>query len=278
LIRSALFFVTFSIEVRVKAAEVIDGLVSEPETPQISTVSSQAPFRLRQNRNVIQQPEGCLHSSGPCAFSTGPQEKFSFDYAGGVVVLDRETALLRVSDSELRLMRGSIFLKTEQNLHIGCEFGWVDAAKPSELWLSKTADQFKILAVNSASSSGAILHPLGTSETLQVPTGMMNWLGAVGVDGRSQSGIPVAIALEVFLKDWARVYSGSLGQFEKDARVFYERWSEASQTAAELHRALYVRKVATLNDDFNREQARRKKVEDRNRYFREMFRRKVFEE
>lgn len=249
--RLLVFAFTFSLEVRVKAAEIV----------QIPNASK-----------ILEQPTGCLEDlSATCAIGTGDGEKFKMELGGSFIQLDQSTSVIRRSAKDLELVSGTIWVKAKGEMNVRSEFGSAIVSEGAEAWVMRQRERMTVAAM----SEGVRIVPRGSSEAIGLLAGTENWLGRVGVDGVAMSGVPTAIALEPHLARWARLYVGNRKQFEKDALKFRETWIEAGRATADIHRELHDRKVASvLSEKAEREEALRKKLA-RDREIREMFRRKV---
>jgi hypothetical protein len=250
--RVMLFLAVFVIDVRVKA----DNL------------------KLQVLTDIQEQPENCWKLEGPCAVRTLKFQSARFSWLGGTVTLDEVTTLVRGTGNELRLINGTIWLRGADRTIVRSEFGTIEIPSHGEGWLKKSPDQLSVADVDRT----ALIRPQGSSDILEVSSGLENWIGRVGADGKAQTGIPVAIVLKPFLRQWAKLYSGSLKQLEADASSFYVTWSDASRLAAQIHQDLFTRKCASIESEETARDLNRRKVQARNHELIEMFRRHVFEE
>lgn len=251
LLRLFLFLLTFALEVRVKAAEIV---------------------QLPNAEQILEQPEGCLAQAGLCAIATDHGEKYKLELGGSLVQLDQSTSVVRVSKSEIRLIAGTIWVRAKGDLVVRSEYGLV-RVRDTEAWVSHDKDRVTASAVGEP----LVLEPRGGADGLQVPSGMENWIGRVGDAGVAETGLPKAIALEPHLQRWARLYTGNRKQFEKDALKFRATWTEASQEAAALHKELYDRTVASISARKAQREAVLRQKQARDRAIRAMFRKRVLD-
>ena len=261
LVRAVFFLSIFAIDVRVRA---------------------EGSLQLPLAHDVQQEPEGCLEgqaaTAGPCAFRTKRGERFALRIGEAQVSLDQQTAAIRVSESEIRLVTGLAWVKAESPFTVRTEFGATSTVGQGEIWVVNFGDRMTVSAI----AGSHLLLPRGgpghPAEALRLDEGLENWIGKVGADGRSVTGLPVAVPYVDHLKRWARLYPGSFEKFEKDALKFRAAWTKASADAVALHREVYDRKIASMADAEAKAAAERQKRESRDSQLRAMFRKKLFEE
>ena len=245
-----LFFLTFSLQVRVKAEHSVEVFAFE------------------------QEPAACWRAKGapPCALRSAPgNERLEFDEAS--ITFDRLTTVMRAKDGELRLLVGQLWVKCENEFRLGSEFGAI-TVEPGEYWFSRRAGRVVVSVVRGM----ALLQPRGAGERLQVGAGLENWLGRVGTNGKASHGAPMQIVFKTHLERWARLFHGPRADFEREASDFHETWLEANVASAEVHRALFDRKIASLKELQDAEAVERARVRARDKELVDLFKKKVFEE
>lgn len=233
--------------------------------------------RLPETRSLMQEPSGCLKdvsaSIPSCAIGTGAREKATLTFGDSVITLDRSTAILRLAQNEIRLVAGQVWIKSKSTFDVRTEFGTIKVG-PGEYWLDRDREKVRVGVIQGA----AKLFPRGSEEVLEVTPGLENWLGKVGDKGEARRGIPVVINFKFHIERWARLYSGSLKDFEEEVRAFHEIWLPASQFASELHKTLFERKVTHLRAEHEKAEEAKRRTEARTRELLRMFREKVLGE
>jgi hypothetical protein len=247
-----IFFLTFSLEVRVKAGESV---------------------QLPEAKAPLMEPAGCLEEASLCAVKTREGEKFEIHAGANAIVLDQGTSVIRLSADEARLVWGTIWVKAKGSFTVKTEYG--DATvKDGEFWMSRTAERITV----SATSTEVVLHPRGSNEKLAVSPGEENWVSRVNRNGFAETGVPKAIAFAEHIARWARLFEGKKKTFEKDVAEFHAVWSEASRRAAEFHQDLMNRKIASIESEKARRASEKKKRLDEERKLRDLFRKKVLDQ
>lgn len=252
LVRVFVFLMAFTLEVRVKAAEV----VSLPE----------AKFPL-------EEPLHCLKESSLCAVRTREGEKFEVHAGASSVVLDQGSSIIRVSSDEVRLVWGTIWVKAKGAFTVKTEYGDARVAD-GEFWMTRTAERIVISAV-----IGEVeISPRGAIEKIMVEPGEENWVSRVDATGVAETGLPKAIPFESHVARWARLYDGGKKSFEKDVEAFHRLWKAAGVRAAKLHSELMSRKIASIEEEKARREARRRRQAAEDRKYQEMLRRRVLDQ
>lgn len=223
-----------------------------------------------------EEPEGCWKKEGPCALRSGGDEILRLPLAGGELVLDEATTVVRLAKDQLRVLAGTAWVRAEEPLSVTSEFGEYTLAK-GEFWITRTRER----VTGSTVSGTLVMRPRSkdahAAEELEIPAGLENWMGRVQAGtGKAQTGVPMPIPLKSHLSRWARLFKGTREQFAAQAESFFEIWSLAARDSAEIHQKLVERKLAALDAERARKAEVSRQVEVRNRELIEIFRQRVF--
>jgi hypothetical protein len=248
--RVLVFALAFILEVRVKAAGV----------------------QLPDAEEILQEPKTCLMQSIECGMHTKIGEKFEFEMGESTIVMDQMTTIVRVSAEELRLVAGTIWVKTENRVIVRTEFG-TSHLQDGEIWVSRTSDRVTVATTRGK----ADIRPRGSSEKLLVEPGSENFLTKVDENGKAATGVPVAIAFGPHVERWARLFDGKKTEFEKEVGAFHKIWSEASEQAAGIHQELLERKIASVEEERQRKADAKHRAEAYDKSIRDMFRKHVLD-
>jgi hypothetical protein len=242
ILRLVLFLLTFTLEVHVYAASV-----------------------------PIQEPRGCLQTKDVCALENADERGFEFEIDGATVTLDRDSAVIRKSPGEIRIVRGTAWVHAHAKpFLVSSEFGGVRSVGEGDFWVTKSTSELTAMAV----STDVELSPRGSQETLTVTQGLQNTLGKVGFDGQASTGLPMPIPFKDHVLRWGRLYKGPKAEFEAQVDRFHAKWQEAAQESAAINKAVFDRKIAAVEEAARIEAEKKAKVEAENRALREMFRRR----
>lgn len=248
-----LFLATFVLEVRVKAS------TNEPVKTEII---------------VQQEPFGCLKSSAACAIKTRENQSFELELDSKTsVVLDHSSSIIRISSNEIRIVSGSVWIKAQEKFQVKSEFGDVVSSTPGEFWVTRTKDR----VTAKATEATVELLPRGTSDRLTTDSGLQNYIGSIGLDGKAETGIPLAITFKDHLVQWARVYRGPKNEFEAKLAAFHARWKAATLESADINKALYTRMVSSADEEKAAVDAHETKVRLEREANRKLFRSRVFD-
>ena len=242
ILRALLFLVMFTLEVHVDA--------SEPP---------------------IQEPHGCLKTKNVCALENHDERGFEFEMGAVKITLDRDSALIRQSANEVRIVKGTIWIRaSEAPFSVSSEFGSAKNRGEGDFWVSKSAAELSVMAV----SADVELSPRGSKETLTVSPGLQNTLGKIGFNGQAATGLPMPISFKDHVLRWGRLSKGPKAEFEAQLEKFHATWEEAAQESAAINKAVYDRKIASVEEAARLEAEKKAKVEAESRALREMFRRR----
>lgn len=252
-VRLACFFAAFSIDVRAKAEERLG---------------------LPLARRPTDVPRGCSPNAEatPCAALTGRRERLVLALAGGGLAIDQDSAAARLDRSKAALMSGEALASAENFIEVSTEFGDV-LIEGGEAWLARRDGKLWVDAL----SGRVALAPRGGARLIEVPPGMRNWLGPVGLQGAAETGFPTSLNFRSHLQRAARVFGGSKEEFFERAAALSESWKQAVAVVASLdEERARARRASIIAEEHDRAE-RRARLEARNRELRALFRRKTFE-
>lgn len=242
MIRCLLFLAAFSLEVHVNAAE-----------------------------RALQEPSGCIATKDVCAVENSDERGFELKLGETIVTLDRDASVIRKTSNEVRLVRGTIWVRSAStDFRVTSEFGVVRSLSEGQFWVTKTATDLTALAT----STDVELLPRGSHETLLVSQGLQNTLGQIGFNGKAATGLPMTIPFKDLCLRWGRLYKGPKAEFEAAIARFRQTWEEAAEAAAEINKAVFDRKVASVEDAARANAEKQAKADAENQALRAMFRRR----
>jgi hypothetical protein len=245
--RVLIFLLAFTVEVKVHAARVTLPAVKAP----------------------VQEPNNCLSTQNSCALKTPDYGKYSLVLPRAEIVMDANTTAIRVSSTEVKLITGTLWVKSKGDIKISSSFGTV-GSNGGEFWVRTDVDK----AVVSAIQGTLVLSVKDKKTTLRLEEGEENWLGGIALNGQTTSGVPKAIAFEDHLFRWARLYSGDKTQFALDVKNFHGRWSRQLASVADYHQQLAERRLKVLDDEQAKRARAKAQEESRSNELRSLFRRK----
>jgi hypothetical protein len=261
------FFVTFSIHIRVRADDsLLKGDKSMTQLPNATT--------------ILEEPWRCLSGSLSCALQTKADEQYKLELKDATVHMDRSSSIIRQSDHEVRLVSGTIWVESKTEFTVHSEFGDGKILEHGgQLWAtrvkgSRDEDRVEMTAIIHEIE----LYPRGAKDPEVIVPGQQSYLGRVGPDGVSDYGQPVAVSFRDHIERWARLYPHSSKQFQTEVQLFYGVWKQACETSAAVHQALFERKMASIETERSEQEQVRRVAEEHDKKLRDEFRRKFFEE
>ena len=219
---------------------------------------------------VAQTPEDCLKTKEVCAFKTSREEKFKFKLGESQIVLDQNTAVVRLSDNQVVLVSGQIWVKAGGEVNIQTEYGSAKAFAGNIL-VRNIEKRMDIKAID----SDLILSPKMSVGELKLEAGEQNWLGPVDKNRFASSGVPLPIRPSELVVNWSRLYTGTKVQFESDFKNFFVLWSSASEKLAKLHAEITQRQIASIEDEITRKKRMKEERDRENRRIKDWFRKRA---
>jgi hypothetical protein len=251
LLQLLMFFMTFTLDVRVHAKEYI---------------------QLANQEQVLQQPGDCLLQTTICAIKTSADSKYKLTVGSETVVLDADTAVVRVARDRIRVLQGTVWVQAKTTFSVETVFGEITSAR-GDFWVSQNDERTLVRATSSTLS----LRPRGAKQSFALEKAEENWLGRVQKDGVASSGFPHALQWRDHLDRWARLYPGGKKQFTTEVKEFRAAWTEAGKRASAYHQSLADRHIASIEEDLKRRQEKQAAIEAHNRELRALYRKKIWD-
>ncbi len=202
---------------------------------------------LSNAEKVAQNPAACLDRKDLCSFKTSKDEKFKFKFGENQIILDENTALIRMNEKQLVLVSGQIWVKATDEVVVQTEYGTATASNAS--FLARNFDKkMDIKAIDGE----LILKPKMSLGEIKLEAGEQNWLGPIDKNRVATSGVPLPIRPSELVVSWSRLYTGTKTQFESDFKNFFVLWSGASERLAKLHKEITQRQIANIENEIER--------------------------
>ncbi len=217
-----------------------------------------------------EEPKNCLaEKSFPCSLTTGDSPRM-FRQGKDLWELDRDIVLETNSSNKWRVYSGLLVLDSHQPQKLHTPFADIFVGQ-SKVMIHVLKDKVRVMALN---GEGIKVKAKGDSDEHFLVPGFQNWYGGV-VDGAAESGV----ASVIDFKDYARHRSGffmnhELGFVNELAQVAKAvKW--AAQQAANMHRDLVERKMASLEVQHQKVVTKKRRKINFNKYLRRLFLQKI---
>lgn len=246
------FVLAATIQVRVHAAEVVS---------------------LANDSSPIQEPANCLDQEGKCALKVSSGKKFQIQLASTNLVLGSSTAAVKTNEKSITLVNGTVLVKSENPFFIESEFGKV-IVKNGECISIKDENKISLRVL----SGEVYLQPRGESGMILVHPGQQNFLSAVDDSAHAHIGIPTSTDFTETALIWSSLYSGNKIQFAKDLKDYGDVWRKTNVQTAELHKELAERRIASIEEQREKQQSALKKRQAYESQLRALFRKKSLDQ
>ncbi len=222
---------------------------------------------LGNAQKIVEEPLNCLEGDDICAIKTSANEKYKLILGEVNIVLDENTALVRNSEKVVTLLSGQIWVNGKSQITVKSEYGEIISEK-GNFWVIHQEKKVIIEAID----TNLVLKPRLSPSDLKLEAGEQNWFGPIDQNQISSSGIPMPIDPNQLLFRWAKLYPGTKSKFEKEFKAFVELWRPAVENLAEHHAVLAKRRVASIEEENERQLKIKKAREKEDRRIRNWFR------
>ncbi len=221
-------------------------------------------------RIPIEDPKNCLsQETFPCAVSTGDTPKM-FRQGQSLWELDREIVLQAPKSKEWNLYSGMLVLESgaEQKLHTPFADIYVGRSK---VMIHVLQDRVRVMALN---GEGVKVKAKGDPDEHYLVPGFQNWFGGVN-DGMADSGVASVIDFDEYSQKRAKFFMNHQLGFVKELEQVAAIVKWAAKVAADMHRDLVERKMASLEEDHIQSVQKKKNRINFNKYLRRLFLKKI---
>jgi hypothetical protein len=234
-----IFIFFFTVEVRVKASE------------------------------LIERPQGCLNQKSTCALQT-KDDVFHYSNPQLEFHLGKDSLSLKHSSNELEFASGALWVARYEKMNVKTIYGSVNA-KNGPFWVLQGEEKIWIRNVN-----GDLKVKVRDGREVELPIGFQIWIGGVDSNGQSTMGIPETIHFDEHIRLWSRLFPGTKEKFKDEVESVKFTWGPVAERAAELYTNMALRQRRIAEARAAELERRRLAVEEERRMFREMYVKKVF--
>lgn len=256
------FFLGFSLEVQVQAAERVQLRVIDPSAQHSDPHSSA----------LLEEPRNCLAAATTtCAIRIGEGRQLTLrPDAHRTWTLPEKTIAVRLAKDRLRFIEGSLKISGKETV-VETEQGEITVR--GEAFIDRGVS--KLTIVNTGNEP-IEFRGLGWSAAYEIPVGLETQVDLPNVkNGRTAVGLPLPLDYENQVVREARIFQGKKEEFAKRLDYLVELRSQAAQVSADLHRQVVERKIATVESEKEVKRQASLRREARDRELRALFRRKV---
>ncbi len=241
------FLIFFSIDVRVHAA-------------MLATLKA-----------PVQEPQSCFRRTEICALATYEGTKYKFVTASMSLTMGSNALITRLDRDRYELVRGDLWVRTEDTINIVTEFGDI-IVNHGDVLISRQAKQVTVKNL-----MGSVrLAPKGGSE-IEIEKGFENSLEPVGSKGVAMTGIPQLMDLKQVIKLLGKLYDGERHDFNKLAHRWMNEWPDLVEKAADFHLNLMKRSIASQEAKESADQLRQLLIRTERQRLLKIYRQKTFD-
>lgn len=217
-----------------------------------------------------EEPADCVKGQSiPCSVSTGDTPRM-IHWEENRWELDRNLVINIEKQGVWNLYQGLLVIDAQQPMVVHTAFADVQLGR-SKVMIHLLEDKVRVLALN---GEGVKVQQKGNQEEQFLVPGFQNWYGGVDA-GVVSNGVATVIDFNEFSQKRAGFFMNYQQGFTGELREVASRVKWAARMAANLHRSLIERKLATYDvksaDEIRLEQ---QKIE-LNKYLRRLFLKKI---
>ena len=217
-----------------------------------------------------EDPKDCVKSQIlPCAVATGDRPRM-FEYFGSNWELDRNIVLQSEVKDVWNVYKGMLVLNSQKDQKLHTPFADVFVGK-SKVMLHVLDNRVRVMVLD---GQGVKVVAKGDPTEHFIVPGFQNWFGGV-VKGQSESGVVSVIEFEEYAQARAKFFLDYKLGFVKELAIVASRVKWAARIAAQMHKELVERKMASLEEQHIEAQTRKRRKVQYNQYLRKLFLQKI---
>lgn len=218
----------------------------------------------------VEDPKDCLKIKvRPCSLSTGDRPRM-FQWENNLWELDRNLVMQTKKTKLWNLYQGMGVVDAKENLQIHTPFADIYLGK-SKVMIHVFSDKVRILSLG---GEGVRVIQKGSSEEQFLVPGFQNWYGGV-VNGKADSGVVSVIDFDQYSQDRAPFFMNHQLGFPKELKKVASHVKWAAKIAADFHRQLVERKMASLEQQHQEKVLKKRRKIEFNKYLRRLFLKKI---
>lgn len=230
----------------------------------------QMEVRVRASGDVLQQPNACLKAQEVCAIQVvGPV--FHFHQGEKKLHAGKGSALVRLSESQWRFVKGSLWVEEGSSLGVESVYGSFKASR-GQYWVVDQSDRIIIRNMNAD-----VVITLRDGHRLELPEGFEVWVGGLNSKGVSEFGMIRPVEMREHLPMWNALYRGSKDNFVKEVVQLRENWGDLTEKSSELYETLAKRELASVAESEKTAARKKARAIEERREVKALLYKKVFE-
>jgi hypothetical protein len=230
----------------------------------------QMEVRVRASESVS-FPENCIGKISPCSFKV-TENKWTFE-SGNIKIHAPVNTILteNAKAKEWTLVSGSLWMQNAPSVQIKTIAADIEGSS-GQYWVFIEKNHTVIRNISSK-----LIVTLKDQKKIEIPRGFEIWVGSVNSEARVEHGMVEPVDLKKHLKSWYQLYPGSRQQFVSEVQDLKDQWADLVEQSGDMYKKVVERKMASLDEEKNRQIEIQKAKEQERQRVRETFHRKVFE-
>lgn len=217
-----------------------------------------------------EEPKNCVKQKLlPCAITTGNDPRmFSLD--GNNWELDRNIVMQANKESQWNVYQGMLVLNSKKPQKLHTPFADIEVGR-SKVMVHVLEDKVRVMALG---GEGIKVKAKGDPDEHFLVPGFQNWYGGVE-KGMSESGVVSVLEFEDYAQKRARFFMDHSYGYVKELQDVANIVKWAAKVAADMHRSLVERKMASLEEKHQQKIHKKQQKIHFNKYLRKLFLKKI---
>ncbi len=216
----------------------------------------------------VDLPKGCFGKEVyPCQVRVSGGF-LTIERSGLQMHLSDQSSLSFLSQNEVQLLSGQIWVRKSQNLNL--RLSALLKMKLSGEWFFERAADATILARNLQGDVRFESSKVFENEAL--PVGFQNWFGGLDATGQISRGLIRPIEMAAFLKEWLPLSGFSRAEMQSQIGEYRELWKEGPEISAQFYGQVVSRRLAAVEEKERKQQERAEALRQERLKIRNMYR------
>lgn len=215
-------------------------------------------------------PKDCVKAKHlPCSISTGDRPRI-FEWNEDLWELDRNLVMQSDYENHWMIYQGMLVVSSKKPIKLQTPFAEIYLGR-SKIMIHVMREKVRILSLE---GEGIRVIQKGSRDEQYLLPGFQNWYGGID-EGESGSGVVSVINLDEFSQERAKFFLNHELGFPRELEQVASRIKWAADIAAQYHRELIERKMASLEESHQNKVLKKTRKIQFDKFLRRLFLKKI---
>jgi hypothetical protein len=211
----------------------------------------------------------CWGKSLPCPVQAGDSKKV-IEAADLRLSLGAQALLEQRDEKTIQLVSGEFYVETAKPVTFKTPYARIWCVDECKALFVRTNDSIEVKSLEGR----WLIERNGEAVTYTVAPGLEITLSEVSDDGHAAMEFPQSLPWSPTVRQWGKLYPGTMKQLKPTLVKFREEWKEAVEKVSEMQEGVVRRTIASYEDEQAKEQSRKAAREREDQRLRALFREK----